>query len=290
MIAILPLLLALPAEADVQSLLRRVGEEAEMFHQNVTLVVGQESLKQRALKRGTRFRPNGAQPTPPAGNFQTRELVSEYAVAAFAESNGDFHEVRQVTQVDGRQIQKLRDARISLAMGMKTPDDKLRRKLLLEFEKHGLIGTAVDFGLSLLLFRKQALLNYTFMVAGTRQLGAETALVVRFKQKAGEGQMTVYEGNKLIRQQLQGELWLSQTGVPLRIELGSAIRENGQTIVDIGVTDYAMSQFGFVLPATVVHTRRADGIVVAENVFRYERFQKFAADSELKFEVQDPPK
>ena len=101
--------------------------------------------------------------------------------------------------------------------------------------------------------------------------------------------MTVYEGNRLIRQQLQGELWLSQTGVPLRIELGSAIRENGQVIVDIGVTDYAMSQYGFLLPVTVVHTRRADGQVVAENTFQYQRFQKFAADSELKFEVQNPP-
>ncbi len=289
MIAIVPLLLVLPVAADVQALLNRAGEEAEMFHQNITQVIGQEKLKQRAQKRGTRFRAHVGQATAPAVNFQTRELISEYAVAPFAESTGNFHEVRQVTHIDGRQIQKLREARMSLAMGMKSADDKLRRKLLLEFEKHGLIGTAVDFGLSLLLFRKQALLDYTFVVAGTRQLGAETALVLRFKQKTGDGQMTVYEGNRLIRQQLQGELWLSQTGVPLRIELGSAIRENGQVIVDIGVTDYAMSQYGFLLPVTVVHTRRADGQVVAENIFQYQRFQKFAADSELKFEVQNPP-
>ena len=285
----MPLLLVLPVAADVQALLNRAGEEAEMFHQNITQVIGQEKLKQRAQKRGTRFRAHVGQATAPVVNFQTRELISEYAVAPFAESNGNFHEVRQVTHIDGRQIQKLREARMSLAMGMKSADDKLRRKLLLEFEKHGLIGTAVDFGLSLLLFRKQALLDYTFVVAGIRQLGAETALVLRFKQKTGEGQMTVYEGNRLIRQQLQGELWLSQTGVPLRIELGSAIRENGQVIVDIGVTDYAMSQYGFLLPVTVVHTRRADGQVVAENTFQYQRFQKFAADSELKFEVQNPP-
>ncbi|MBY0505552.1 MAG: hypothetical protein K2X03_16685 [Bryobacteraceae bacterium] len=290
MIAILPLLLVPPFAADVQDLLHRASEEAEMFQQNITLVVGQETLKQRAQKRGTRFRPSIGQAAPPPVNFQTRELQSEYAVAAFAESNGGLHEVRRVTRVDGREIQKLRDARLSLAMGMKSPDDTLRRKMLLEFEKHGLIGTAVDFGLSLLLFRRQAMLNYTFVPVGTRQLGTDTALVVRFQQKAGEGQMSVYEGNKLIRQQLQGEIWLSATGVPLRIELGSAIRENGQVIVDIGVTDYAMSQYGFVLPVTVVHTRRADGQVVAENVFQYQRFQKFAADSELKFEVQDPPK
>ena len=286
----LPLLLVMPVAADVQALLNRAGEEAEIFHQNITLVVGQETLKQRAQKRGTRFRPHVGQATPAGVNFQNRELISEYAVAPFAESQGDFHEVRQVTHIDGRQIQKLGAARMSLALGMKSTDDKLRRKLLLEFEKHGLIGTAVDFGLSLLLFRKQALHNYPFVVSGTRQLGAETALVLRFKQKTGEGQMSVYEGNKLIRQQLQGELWLSQTGVPLRIELGSAIQENGQSIVDIGVADYAMSQYGFLLPATVVHTRRANGQVVAENVFQYQRFQKFAADSELKFEVQDPPK
>ncbi len=276
--------------ADVQALLNRTAEEAEMFHQNITQVVGEETLKQRAQKRGTRFRPRVGTAAPPPVNFQTRELSSEYAVAPFKESNGDLHEVRQVTRIDGRQIQKLRDARMSLAMGMKSDDDKLRRKLLLEFEKHGLIGTAVDFGLSLLLFRKQAMLNYSFYVAGERRLGAETALVVQFKQKTGEGQMTVYEGNRLIRQQLKGELWLSPTGVPLRIELGSAFREDGQVIVDVGVTDYVVSQYGFLLPTTVVHTRKADGQLVAENIFRYERFQKFTADSDLKFEVQDPPK
>jgi hypothetical protein len=288
-IAILSVFLVAPAAADIQALLNRAGEEAEMFHQNITLVLGKETLKQRAQKRPGRFRPHLGAATSAPVNFQARELTSEYAVLPFKESNGDFHEVRQVTHIDGRQIQKLREARFSLAMGMKSEDDKVRRKLLLEFEKHGLIGTAVDFGLSLLLFRKQAMHNYTFMVAGERRLGAETALVVRFKQKTGEGQMTVYEGNKLIRQQLQGELWLSATGVPLRIELGSVIREDGQAIVDIGVTEYAMSQYGFLLPVTVVHTRKADGQLVAENIFRYERFQKFSADSDLKFEVQDPP-
>jgi len=187
-IAILPLLLVMmPVAADLQVLLNRAGEEAEMFHQNITLVIGQETLKQRAEKRATRFRPHVGRAAQAPINFQTRELTSEYAVVPFAESNGSFHEVRKVTHVDGRQIQPLREARMSLAMGMKSADDKLRRKLLLEFEKHGLIGTAVDFGLSLLLFRKQAMLNYTFFPAGPRQLGAETVEVVRFKQKSGEG-------------------------------------------------------------------------------------------------------
>lgn len=290
MIALVPLLLVMPAAADVQALLNRTAEEAEMFHQNITQVVGEETLQQRAQKRGTRFRPLNGSVAVPAANFQSRELLSEYAVASFKESNGELHEVRKVTRIDGHQIQKLREARMSLAMGMKSDDDKLRRKLLLEFEKHGLIGTAVDFGLSLLLFRKQAMYNYTFVVVGERRLGADTALVLRFKQKSGEGQMNVFEGNKLIRQQLQGELWLSPTGVPLRIELGSLIRENGQAIVDVGVTDYAISQYGFLLPTTVVHTRKADGQLVTENVYRYQRFQKFSADSDLKFEVEDPPK
>ena len=290
MTAILSLLLMAPAAADIQALLNRAGEEAEMFHQNIVLVVGEETLKQRAQKRPGRFHPRVGQAINAPINFQTRELTSEYAVLPFKESNGDLHEVRQVTRIDGRQIQKLAAARMSLAMGMKSEDDRLRRKLLLEFEKHGLIGTAVDFGLSLLLFRKQAMHNYTFVVAGERRLGADTATVLRFKQNSGDGQITVYEGNKLIRQQLQGELWLSPTGVPLRIELGSLIREDGQAIVDIGVTDYAVSPYGFLLPTNVVHTRQANGQLVAENIFRYERFQKFTADSDLKFEVHDSPR
>ena len=290
MIALVSLLLVTPAAVDMQALLNRVAEEAEIFHQNIALVVGEETLKQRAQKRQGRFRPRVGTAAPAEVNFQTRELKSEYAVASFKESNGEFHEVRKVTHVDGREIQKLREARMSLAMGMKSDDDKLRRKLLLEFEKHGLIGTAVDFGLNLLLFRKQPMHNFTFTVLGTRRLGADTAIVLRFQQKSGEAGMSVFEGNKLIRQQLQGELWLGPTGVPLRIELGAGFREDGgPVIVDIGVTDYTMSQFGFLLPSTVVHTRKADGQLVAENVFHYLRFQKFAADSELKFEVQEDP-
>ena len=109
----LPLLLVMPVAADVQALLNRAGEEAEIFHQNITLVVGQETLKQRAQKRGTRFRPHVGQATPAGVNFQNRELISEYAVAPFAESQGDFHEVRQVTHIDGRQIQKLGAARMN---------------------------------------------------------------------------------------------------------------------------------------------------------------------------------
>ena len=44
MIAILPLLLVSPLAADLQALLHRASEEAEMFQQNITLVIGAPSL------------------------------------------------------------------------------------------------------------------------------------------------------------------------------------------------------------------------------------------------------
>jgi len=49
---------------------------------------------------------------------------------------------------------------------------------------------------------------------------------------------------------------------------------------------------GYLLPATVVHRRYANRQLFAETVFTYQRFQRFSADAEIRFEEVDtaPPK
>ena len=64
-------------------------------------------------------------------------------------------------------------ARRALSLGMKSPDDRLRKRMLEEFSKFGLVDIATDYGLILLAFSKRAQENVEFEVAGTTtQMGA----------------------------------------------------------------------------------------------------------------------
>ena len=51
------------------------------------------------------------------------------SVAEFSESGGILHELRKVRQVDGRQVRAQQEARNSLALDLKSNDDRVRRKL-----------------------------------------------------------------------------------------------------------------------------------------------------------------
>lgn len=288
-----PVVLLLMAQAPADPLIARLSEEAEVFHYNITKVVAEETLEQRALKRQMRFRPRvgAAALEPPPVLWQNRKLVSEYGIAPFKESGGVYHEVRQVKSVDGRVIGKAGEARMSLAKNMVNADDKVRRKLLLEFEKHGLIGTATDFAISLLIFRRDGLKNLEITPAGRDQVGYEEAMRYEFIQRRGESQFTIFQGNETVKQGLRGAVWIRiKDGMPLKMMLLSQFPYDGQVWRDEGVIEYKMSDWGFLLPSRVVHQRTADTKLQTENRFQYAKFQRFAADAEIKFEVADPEK
>lgn len=289
------LLLASPGSAQQPDPLARAAEEAEVFHQNIARLVGQETLRQRVMKPAPRIRL--ATPGAQAPLWQQREIVSEYGVATFQEAGGVMHEVRKVVRVDGRAIGRPEQARISLVRGMTSEDDRIQRKLLLDFEKHGLVGTATDFALSLLMFRRVAR-DELMMEPGPRETidGRELASYA-FKQRAGEGKFSVFEGRELVKQPLKGLLWVrASDGVPVRLVLISEIRKpagrRGQELVtrDQGTIDYApSSSFGLLLPVRVRHQRTINGQLVTDNDFTYQRFQRFSAETEIKFSSEDDP-
>lgn len=278
---------------ELTPLLDRLSEEAEVFYRNVTRVVGTETLRQKALKAERRFRPRIGTAPPPA-EWRTKEVISEFGVSEFKPKDGAqgglLHEVRKVQQVDGRQVLKSAEARMSLALDMRSADDNIRRKLLLDLERHGLTGAATDFTLSLLMFRKQSIRGFTFGPTVKARLGADEVLAVRFGQREGDGQFTIFEGNRTHKQKLQGEVWLRlPDGVPLRIILlAGTPAEKGVTIVDEGRTDYLPGAQGFVLPVAVVHRRFWNREMIVEDVFSYQRFQRFTADAEIRFEEVEP--
>ena len=59
-------------------------------------------------------------------------------------------------------------------------------------------------------------------------------------------------------------------------------------IRDEGTTDYVLSPHGFLTPASVLHRHRVDDRLITENLYRYEPFKLFGADTDIKFtEVPD---
>src|SRR5690242_21100641 len=88
---------------NVQALLSRVAEEAEVFQQNAPKALTQETLEQRAVMPPARFKPRIGQAADQVRQprMQVREIVSEYSIAPLANSDaGNLVELRQVTSVD----------------------------------------------------------------------------------------------------------------------------------------------------------------------------------------------
>ncbi len=270
--------------------LRRTGEEADVFAQQASKLLATETLRQRALKAPPRFRPRVVQEKFEP-HYQAREIVSEYGFSALHEAPDRLHEFRRVTAVDGRVVERAEKARETLTMGVKSDDDRLKKKLLRDFEKYGLQGAATDFGQLILLFRGRSLGQFEFRRTGEQRLGAETAAVYAFAQREGPQALTIFEERSALRQRLTGEIWVRQSdGVPLRIRLTTQRKVDDRVLFDEADVDYTMSPHGFVVPASVVHRQYSGSLLVVENLFQYSAFKKFGAEAEIKFEAQEPPK
>jgi hypothetical protein len=283
-------------QSDIQKMTGRIAEEAEVFAHLARSVLSEETLEQRTRKEATRrFHPRVGAPVmqAPKEEFLTREIVSEYGYSSFKDSPAALHEFRTVISVDGKKVLTVEKARRSLTLGIKSTDDGMKKQMLRDFEKHGLIGAATDFGQLILLFTKRRLADYQFAVAGQDRIGADTATVLLFKQKSGQEALTIFAGNSALRSQLQGFVWVRNPDyLPLRIRLLSARKDGTLVINTEGIVDYAMSAHGCLLPASVVHRDTVGGKLITQNIYRYTPFRKFGAESELKFDVpaDAPPK
>jgi hypothetical protein len=252
-------------------------------------MLAEETLEQRALKAPPRFRPRigAAAAEPPKLQFQTREIQSEYGYSALKDSPGQVHEFRQVISVDGKKISTVEKARHSLSLGLTSEDDRARKRMLEEFQKHGLVGAAVDFGQIILLFRKRSLSEYEFGVAGSDRIGADEAVVLSYRQVAGAEKFVVFEGRKSIRERLSGNIWVRRAdGLPLRISMQASWKEDKHTLRQLAAVDYTPTPYGVILPVSVKHSEFQDDQLLVENVFRYSPFKRFRADAEIKFETQ----
>ena len=295
--ALLSVLLTAQAPAPQPTLpeiLARVAEEAEVLEQNAPKALTQETLEQRALIPPPRFLPRvgKAATVTPKPRLLVREIVSEYSVGTLQESDSrDLVEFRQVISVDGRRVQSAEHARHALSLGIQSPDDRVRKRMLEDFAKHGLVDVATDYGLILLAFTKRGLENMQLKPAGETRVGAEDALIFSWRQTSTAGGELEFLGNRAARRPLQGMLFVRKSdGLPLRVQAWAEHPDAKRTIRDEAAVDYALSTHGFLMPASVVHRHLVDGQLKTENLYRYEPFKLFSADAEIKFtEVPETP-
>jgi hypothetical protein len=275
-------------QSDIAKMTSRLAEEAEVFARTARAVLSEETLQQRHLKPPGRFHPRIGV-APPSEVYLTREIVSEYGFSSFQDSPTFLHEFRTVISVDGKKVLTAEKARRSLTLGMAAADDGVKKQMLTDFEKHGLTGSATDFGQLILLFTKRRLNDYEFAMAGQDHIGADTAAVISFKQKGGQEALTVFAGNNAQRAALQGFLWVRLPDfLPLRIRLLSAHKEGENLIRTTATVEYAMSAHGCLLPASVLYRDLVGNKLLAENIYQYAPFRKFGSESELKF-TEIPP-
>ena len=288
MLLFLYLASTLRAQDETHRMTARLSEEAEAFQKLAGEVLGTETLHQRAQQPLGRFHPRVGRGAP-APTWKDREIVSEYGFAAFAGEPSALHELRQVISVDGRKVGDSKKAEEALAKVITASDDARKREVLKQFEKYGLTGAATDFGQLILLFTRRGLERYEFTERGPKMLGDALVLTFAYKQLDGPEALTLIEADKkdqMDRLGVEGEIWVrADSYVPVRITLAASRGEGPASIREEASVDYAMSQYGAVLPVSTAHRELHGGKVTAENHFSYTGFRKFGASSDVKFEV-----
>jgi len=279
--------------ASLEPVLSRVSEESAVFQHSIVKALSQETLEQHSWMPPSRFQPRAGQSAAvvPKPRLQTRVVVSEYSVAALADSQShDLVEFRQVVSVDGKAIRSQATARHALSLGLRSPDERLRKRMLEDFARNGVVDIATDYGLILLAFGARGIADMQFREEPERRIGTETARSIAWRQMTAAGGELQFHGRQSARIPLAGRLLVRKAdSLPLAIEVWAESADDRQKIRDEATVAYRMSEHGFLTPAWVVHRHLVNGAVLTENHYTYEPFKLFSADAEIQFDVPDAP-
>jgi hypothetical protein len=282
------------AQVTPSQALARTSEEAAVFQENLPKTIAQETLTQKAVLPPSRlvtFGPRG-NVAPPKLRIVTHEVISEYSVGHLKNSDSqNLFEFRQVVSLDGKPVRSVESARRELSIGVRSQDDSVRKRMLQDYAKFGLVDVATDYGLILLAFTKRGLETMQVKPAGEARIGADAAFILEWKQDTSDAGELEFHGRQVVRQPLQGTLSVrASDGLPLRIQAWAEYEQSKRKIRDEATVEYAMSSHGFLMPASVAHRHMVDGQTITENLYRYDAFRLFSSDSELRFtEVPDLP-
>ena len=270
--------LTLRADERTQQLVERLAREAQAFEKIAPELVGRETLHQRVMAAPRLKLHVGDAAKHPVAAWKEHEVVSEYA---FAVLGLEIHELRQVTSVDGKPVAGESQAQEALAKLITSHTDDRKRRALEQLEKYGLKGAATDFGQILLLFTRGNLERYEITSAGPRLLGIVPTQVFHYQQLDGPHALTVFRGDSAAKPQrlsVEGEIWVREAdGLPLRITMSATDSSTDKTLREEATVDYAMSEFGTLLPVETTHRELRSGVEVEENKFTYTGFHRFGA-------------
>ena len=280
-------LAALPVQAQLtlDQILSRVAEEASVLEEKAPLALTQETLEQRTVMPPQRFHPRLGAAAKPQTRLQVREVVSEYSVGPLKNSpSHDLYEFRQVISVDGRPVQSEESARHALSLGLRSADDRIRKRMLEDFAKHGLVDVATDYGMILLAFTRRGQAQMQIGLKGESTVGTDPVVALDWRQTTAAGGELAFHGRVAARHPLQGILWVRKSdGLPVRIQTWADYLAPGQVIRDEATIDYVMSSHGFLAPVSVVHRHLVNQHLVTENLYHYAPFKLFSADADIKF-------
>lgn len=286
--------LAAPALAQKLQLqnpaINRLSEEAEAFYRLAPKIIGRETLHHKGRQAAPRIKWLSTA-DPPEVTYRNSVIVSEYGFGYFAEAPEDLREFRQVVSVDGRAraAAATRDPRQVLAENMNSDDDRLRRRLLEDFERYGQTGSATDFGQILLLFRRRTLPLYLFERKKDAELAGEPCQVIRWKQRTGAEPLYVFSNRRLERIPMEGEIFLrARDLMPLRITMKASLDEEKVPVTYTAEIDYLRSRYGLVLPSALHIEKKARGLMLIDNHSEYADYQMFGADSQIIFDAEMP--
>ncbi len=270
-----------PTPLVLPELLSRIAKNAADFQNVAPLTLSEETLRQRSRPGSIGLAEKddavGRLPTAP---FNQREVVSEYGYASLRNAPAALHEIRKIVRVDGRDFSTVDNARHAMTIGLTSGNDKQKKRILEDFEKHGLKGSVTDFGQLLLVFSTRRIGDYDFHIDRETRVGVEPVLVLAYRQRGGPESLTVFRGNSAVRQPLTGEIWVRKSdGLPLRITLLSTQQMKHNVIKDEAAVDYSLSAFGAVLPVAVSHREYLNGDLLTENLFRYAPFRRISSGS-----------
>jgi hypothetical protein len=258
-IALLPaLLLRAQSPPALDEYLDALARTAATFADTAPGLTAQETLDQRGRRgfvktlRGKKDEIKNLDVTLPQ-DFSTHHVVSSYALAEIGEGHV-LHEIRTIVTMDGKSLATADEAHHALTLGLRSADDRTKRKLLEDLEHNQLEGAATDFGQLILLFAKRLQKDYDFSLAADQELGGEPVAVLGYRQISGAQGLTVFKERTEDRQSATGQVWLRRKDLlPIRITMntGEALSKKF-TIRTEATVDYMPSAFGLV-PESVIH-------------------------------------
>lgn len=211
-------------------------------------------------------------------DFHSHDVVSDYALGEIGESHV-IHELRSILTIDGRMISPADEARHALAIGIQSPDDELKHRLLENFERNRLEGAVTDFGQVILLFAAAVQNHYRFTLwherGRERLLNGEPMIALEYKQISGAAGLTVFHEHAMDVRTTEGEIWFRDSDLlPLRITMFTEAPIGGNlTIRDEAVIDYTATPFGLA-PSHIDHMQFLGADLLVENDLQYSGYQR----------------